>query len=145
MTRAAALVKYLKDIVVIVVIQMVNGIRVIPVDPEILCLGLKRGEASDDLVGIGITLRVGVFRNAPDALYRFVLRDVLFDKIHIRSLRGHRNVYHLDAEIPGDPEVPVIPRHRAEEFHPVKPAPRCISHNAVSIRPRNGVVHDVEA
>jgi len=102
-------------------------------------------QTADSLIGIGITGRVGVFWNTPDSLYGRVGGHILLHQIHIRTICGHRNVDHLDTKIFSNGEMSVISRYRAQEFNLVKLAPRGISHNAMSHRTGDGVVHYVQA
>ena len=97
------------------------------------------------LIGVGIAGRVRVLRNAPDSLYGRVGGHILLYQIHIRTICGHRNVDHLDAKIFSNGEMSVISRYRTQEFNLVKLAPRGISHNAMSHRTGDGVVHYVQA
>ena len=124
---------------------MMNTVGIVPVNPEILCRGLQIGEAADGLIGIGITLGIGVLRHAPDALDGRILCHQFFHQIHIRAFWGHGHVDHLDAKMLGDGKVPVIAGHRAEELHLIQLAPGSASQYAMGHRPGYGVVHDIQA
>ena len=134
--RAAGLCALRKDLrqvvlLFLLMIEMVDRIGVIPVDPEIVRRGLKMRKTQHRLLGVSIALRIRILRHAPDTLYGRVVVYILFHHIHIRSGLGHRDVDHLDAEILGDPEMAVIAGHRAQEFQALLPAPGIASHHAM--------------
>ena len=137
--------KDLKDVVLVMVIQMMDGIGIVPVEAEILCRRLQTGHPADSLVRVGVPAGVRVLRHAPDALDGLILGDKLLDQVHIRTVLKHRHRDILDPEILRDGEMAVVSRHHTEEFHLVQLAPGRISHDAVAVGAGNGVVHDVQA
>ena len=134
----------LDQVILLVVIQMVDAVCVIPVNTEILRRRLQACKTAHRLVRVGDTLRVGIFRHAPDALYRFVVVDIFLDHIHIRSVLRHRDIDHLNAKIFRDSKMTVVSWHRAEEFYLIQLAPRRASHYSVCHGACNGVKHDVQ-
>ena len=94
---------------------MMDAVRVVPEDAEVLGGGLERGEALHDLIAVDDAGRVGILRHAPDALHRRIL-DVLLDQIHVGAVLVRGDVDHLGAEILRDLGVAVIARHGAEEL-----------------------------
>lgn len=104
--------------------DVVHAVRVVPHNAKILSGGLEPRKAPDCFVGICDSLGVGVFRHTPDALDCAVAFRKPFNNVHIGPLRRHRNVYHLDAEIFCNTEMPVIAGNRTKELHLFLPAPR---------------------
>ncbi len=126
-------------------VEVVDGVGVVPKDAEIPGGGPEPGEPPHHPVGIGDAGGIGILGNAPDALYRRVLHQLLH-LVHIRALRGHVHIHHPDAEMLGDGEVPVVPRHRAEEFDLRLLAPGLIrAVHPGKKGPGHAVVHHVEA
>ena len=126
------------------VVEMVDGIGIVPVDPEILGRRFQSGKPAHRIVGVGDPLRIGVLGHTPDPLDSLVSRHQLFHHIHIRPHVCHGYVDHVDTEIFRDGKMPVISRHRAEEFHFIQPAPRRAAHDPVSHGPGNRIIHDVQ-
>ena len=106
--------------------QRVEGVCVVPEQPEIVCGRSHLDEPPDILPGIGDAGRVGVHRHAPHALDRRVGGDEFFDQVDVGAVLAHRHRDHLDVEAFGDREVPVVARRRAEELDLrfVDPRPR---------------------
>ena len=104
--------QYLRQGVLSVLIEMVHHISVIPINTEILCRRLQIGKPSYRLLRIGIALGVGILRHAPDSLDALIFRNQSFHHIHIRPLRGHRHIYHLNSKILCNRKMSVISGYR---------------------------------
>ena len=127
-----------------IIIQMMNGVRIVPVDTEIRSCRGQRCKAAHRLIRIAVALRIGILRNTPDTLYGRIVVDILLHKIHVRSVRCHRNVDHLRTEEFGNPEMTIISGNRAQEFPVVQLAPRSISAYTVRVGTRHGIKHDIQ-
>ena len=127
------------------VVQVVNGVGIVPVDPKVHGGGLQAGEAPYGFIGIGDALGVRILGHTPDALDGVVGGHQLLHQVHIRAGGQHGDVDHLNAEILGDGEVPVVAGNGAEELHLVQFAPGGRAHNAADHGPGHGVIHDVQA
>ena len=88
-------------------------IRIVPVNPEILCRGLQPCKTADRFIRIGNALRIRILRHTPDALDRRVLAYQLLYHIHIRPFGGHGYVNHFNTKIFSDGKMPVIAGNRA--------------------------------
>ena len=104
--------KDFKDIILIVFIEMVYIVSIIPVNTEILCRRLQIGKTAYGFVGICDSLRIGIFRHAPDSLNRSILTHQLFNHIHIRAFRSHRHIHHFNPEIFRNSKMSVITGNR---------------------------------
>ena len=124
---------------------MVNAVSVVPEDAEIGRGGLHGGETLHGAVAVADSLRVGVERNAPDALDCIVFRDELLDHVHIRSVRKHGNRDHLKTEILADGEVTVVSGSGTEEFDLREVFPRSVALCAENIVADNRIIHHIEA
>ena len=123
-----------------------DDIGIVPENTKIICSwfqsckGFYRGRR------IGIALRIGVLRHAPDALYRSILLHIPTHQIHIRAFRRHRNIDHFDTELLGNPEMAVISGYRAEEFDGSLLAPGLApAINTENPCPHNTVIHQSKA
>ncbi len=95
--------------------EVVEGVRVVPEDPEVRRRGRHRGQPAGDLLGDHRPGRVGVGRHDPDALDRRVVLDQRLDGGDVRAVVEHRHGHHLDAVRRQHREVPVVAGHRADE------------------------------
>ena len=123
---------------------MMDTICIIPVNTEIFCCRFQSCKTTYRFVGIGDTLRVGIFRHTPDTFDCRIVVDVFFYHIHIRTIFVHRNVDHLDAEVLCDLEVTVISRNRAQEFYFIQFAPWSAAHYTMSHGTCHRIVHNVQ-
>ncbi len=131
--------------IAVVPVEIVNGVSVVPEYPEILRGGSQRGKSSHDLVAVSHSVGIGIFRNAPDTLYRFIRRDEFFDDVHIRSVFEQRHVDHVDAETLGHGKMSVIAGNDAEERDPVILRPRFFgAEDTCEHRVRKRVVHQFQ-
>ena len=119
-----------------------HHIGVIPENPEISGGRLQSRHSADNLVAVGYSLGIGIFRHAPYALYLAVLHKLLH-RVHIRAFGSHSDRYKLKAEIFGNGKMTVISRNRADKLKPVLLTPRLAAH-AVSHRLSDGIEHHVE-
>ena len=143
-TRALTLSEDLDEVILVLIIEVMYTVGVVPVNTEVTCSRLETCETTYGLIAVAVALRVGVLRDAPDALDGVVFLHELLDHVHIRTGRRHRNIDHLDAEVLGDTEVTVVARYRTEPLHLIKLTPWCGAHNAVGHRSRNGIIHDIQ-
>ena len=120
------------------------AVCIIPVDSEVFCRRLQIRKAEYCLVRVCDSLRIGIFRHAPDTFYCRILIYIFLYQIHIRSRRRHRDVDHLDSEVLCNTKVSVISRYRAEEFYFVELAPRCASEYSVCHCSCNCIIHNVQ-
>ena len=67
------LIKDLKKEILIVIIEMMDAVSVIPVNTEVRCSRLQMRKTLNCFFGIGVALRIGIFRNTPDS---FLLPDL---------------------------------------------------------------------
>ena len=102
---------------------MMNCISIIPKNTEIRCRRRKRCETSYGLIGIRISLRVGVLRYTPNTLDGGIFGYQLLYQIHIRSFGSHGHIDHLDSEMLGNTKMSVITRYRAQELYMIQLAP----------------------
>ena len=126
-----ALCKDLDQMILVMVIQVMDAIRIIPENTEIRSSRFQSCKAAYCFVRIGIPLWIGILRYTPDTLNRSIISYQLFYHIHIRTFRSHRNIDHLNAEILGNTKVTVISRNRAKEFYLIQLAPWGISHDTM--------------
>ena len=133
------------EMVSFIVIQMMNGICIIPENTEIRRSGRERRKAVHHLVAVGKAVRVGILRNAPNSFDRRVVVDILLNHIHIRPLRGHGNVDHLNAERFTDRKMTVISGGGAQKPHFFKMRPGLGAEHAVQHIARHGIIHDIKA
>ena len=91
--RPLALGKDLNQMVLVVVIQMMDGVGIVPVDTEVLRRRLQARKAADCLVRVGISGRVGILGNTPDSLDGLVGGHQFLDHIHVRSGLQHRHAW----------------------------------------------------
>ena len=140
-----ALLDDVQQVILSVIIQVMDDIRVIPENTEIFCCRFQVCESSDGLIGVGVALRVGVFRYTPDSLDGVIFCNEFFYHVHVRSFRRHRNIDHLNAEVLGYTEVTVIARYRTEEFYFVQLVPRSAACNALQERTCYGIKHNGKA
>ena len=131
--------------ILIVVIKMVDAVCIIPVNTEIRCSRFQSCKTLYSFSGIGIALRVGIFRYAPDSFDCVIFAYQLLYHVHIRSLRSHRYVNHFNSKELCNLEMTIISWYRTEEFHFVKLAPRSISHYTLSHGTCNTVEHNIQA
>ena len=96
---------------------MMYAISIIPVDTEIRSGRFQSCKTADGLIGIAGSGRIGILRHAPDTLNAVILCHKFFHHIHVRAIRSHRNIDHLNAEILGNGKMTVITRYRAKELH----------------------------
>ena len=94
--------------VLVVVVEVVYAICVIPENPEVRRCRLQPCKTAHRLIGVGITLWVGVLWNTPDALDGVIRRHQFLHHIHIRTLWSHGNINHLNSKILSDGKMAVI-------------------------------------
>ena len=140
-----ALRQDLDQVILVVVVEVVDGVGIVPVDAEVRSGGLQAGEPADGLIGVGNALGIAVLGDAPDALDGGILGYQLLHHVHIRAGGQHGHIDHLNAEVLGDGKVPVVAGNGAEELHLVQLAPGGRAHNALDHGPGHGVVHHVQA
>ena len=111
------LFEYIKNVVKLIrrLAQVVNDVRVIPDDPEILGGGCHFCDSVNHFMRIGDAGRIRILRYAEHTLDRAVL-DVFFDRVHIRTVLIHGDRNHFDAVILTDRKMSVISRRGAKEF-----------------------------
>ena len=128
-----------------VAVKLVDTVSVIPHQQKIGCGRFHGGDAADGLITVNDAVGVGILGNAPHALDRRVL-DQLLHHVHIRAGGQHGDGDHGHAEGLGDLEVPVIAGCGAQPLHFVQLAPRLLAvQQAVGIGLSNGVVHQLQA
>ena len=126
--------------------QMVDDVSLIPEDLEVGGGGLHLGEAVDGLVAVGVAVRVGILRHAPDALDGVILGHQLLDDVHVGAVRGHGDADQLEAELLGDGKMAVIAGHRAEELPLLHLRPRAGRlRETEAVAHRDEVVHQLQA
>ena len=96
-------------------------------------------------IRISDSLWVRIFRYTPDTFYSRIILHILLYQIHIRSIRRHWNIDHLNSKMFGDCKMSVISRYRAKEFYLVKLCPRGASHDTMCHRSCNSIIHYVQA
>lgn len=122
-----------------------DAVGVVPNQGEVGRCGLQACQPGDGLLRIDEALGVGEFGNAPDALDRRVL-DQLLHQVHVRALRRHGDGDHFHAEGLGDGEMTVIARGRAEPFDLGLPAPGLGAvQQAVGPGLGDQVIHELQA
>ena len=124
---------------------MMDAICVIPEYAKIIRSGFEIRKSPYCLIGVCNASGIAVFGNAPYTLDRRIAVDVFLDEIHIRSLVGHGNIDHLDTELLGDREMPVISGYGAQELNLIKPAPRRGTANSEYHRSCDRIIHYIEA
>ena len=126
-------------------VDLVQAVSVVPHQGKVRRGGAQGGQPVDDGVGIDDTLRVGVFRHAPDALDGRVAHGGL-DGVHVRAVRRHGNGDELHAERLRHAEMAVIARCGAQEADDglLRPRARRVQQ---AMRPGLGdeVIHEVQA
>src|ERR1700751_4251263 len=100
--------------------QMVNGVGVVPLEPEIGGRVLNRAQTPDYFIGIDNARRIAVLRNAPHSLDGWVLGCELLDRVHIWTIFPERYRDHPDPVVFTDFEMPVIAWHGTQKRHLVK-------------------------
>ena len=95
---------------------MVNDVSLVPENLEIGCCRFQRGKAADGLIAVGVAVRVGILRHAPDALDGVIIGDKLLDFVHIGAIGAHGDADQFKAHLLGDGKVAVITGNRAEKF-----------------------------
>ena len=133
-----------QDHILIIVIQMVNGVSVIPENTEVFGSRFQMGKSSDCLVGERNTGGILIFWYAPDSLDGLVFSHQLFHYIHIWAGRKHGNIDHLNAKIFRHRKMTVISRNRTQEFYLVQFRPGGTSHNALGHGTGNCIKHNAE-
>ena len=125
--------------------DLVDAVSVVPDHREVGGGGLQPGDAADHLVRVDIAVRIGVFGDAPDTFHLGVSGQLLH-LVHIGAALAAPDGDQLDAEGLGDPEVPVVARHRAQELHLLLlgPGPFAVE-QAVAPGLGNQVIHHVQA
>ena len=68
------------------VVERMQTIRIVPKHAKVFCRRLEIRHAFNHFVRERDTRRVGIFRNAPNALHAFVVLANSLDKVHIRSV-----------------------------------------------------------
>ena len=126
-----ALCKDLDQMILVMVIQVMDAVCIIPENTEIRCSRFQSCKTAYCFIRVGISLWVGILRNAPDTFDGRISGNQFLYHIHIRTFWSHRNIDHLNAKILGNSKVAVIARNRAEEFDLILLAPWSISHNSV--------------
>ena len=58
----------LDQIVLFILVEVMNSIGIIPVDPKILCCWIQFCKAVNRFIRVGDPLRIGILRHAPDSL-----------------------------------------------------------------------------
>ena len=119
-----------------------NCISIIPKNTEIRCRRRKRCEASYGLIGIRISLRIGVLRYAPDAFDGGIFADQLLYQIHIRSFGSHGYIDHFNSEMLCDSKMSVISGNRAQKLYMIQFTPGGISQNAMGHGTGYRIIHD---
>ena len=102
----------LNQVVLLIFIEVVDSVSIIPVDSEIFCCRIQLRKTVYRLVRIGNSLRIGVFRHAPDPFHCRICAYKLFYHIHIRSGRSHWDIDHLDSKMLCNRKMSVISRNR---------------------------------
>ena len=120
-------------------------ISIIPENTEIRCSRLQCSETSYSLIGVGISLRVGVFGYAPDTLDSGIFRHQFLYQIHIRSFGCHGHIDHFDSEMLRDSKMSVISGYGTQELYMIQLAPGGIAQKSVSHSPGYSIIHDVQA
>ena len=125
--------------------EVVHAIGIVPENAEILCRGLQGSKTAHRLIGIGIALRVAVFRHTPDTLDLRIVVHPALHFVHVGAFRRHLNGNQLHAEILGDGKMAIITGRRAQEFqvtlmHPGLAVAEAMRHGA-----GDNVKHHVEA
>src|SRR5689334_21232164 len=92
-----------------------DGICVVPEQPEIHGSGLHCRKPLDYEIGIYRSGRVAVLRNTPHSLDRSVVRDQALYFRHIGAVALHRYVNHANAIVFANFEMAVIAGNWAEE------------------------------
>ena len=128
-----------------IVIEVMNGVSIIPEDAEIVRCGGHGCQLAHDLIAIRNTAWIGILRHAPDALHRSIIRYEFLDHVHVRAIFVHGNRDHLDAECLGHAEVAIVARNGAEELHFFKLAPGSCAQRAEHPAAHDSVIHDVQA
>ena len=139
-----ALCQNLNQVVLIVVIQVMDGVGIVPVDAEVHGGGLQSGKPADGIIGIGNALGVGIFGHTPDALDGRIGGYQLLHHIHIGTGGQHGNIDHFDAEILGNGKVAVVTGNRAEEFYLFQLAPGRAAHDPADHGAGHGIEHHVQ-
>ena len=126
--------------------QVMDDIRLIPENLEIRGSGLEGSKAADRLIAVGVAVRVGILRHAPDTLDGVILGNQLLDHVHIGTIGAHGDADQLKAHLLGDGKVAVIAGHRAEELALLYLTPRLgrilkAEHHA----DRDQIVHQLQA
>ncbi len=125
---------------------MMNVIGIIPKEPEIGCFRCHPCKPLHGRIRIRNALRVAVLRHAPDSFNRFILKNQLLNRIHIRTVRCQANHNHLDIKQLTDCKMPVIPGAWANEFHFGKLRPWLLAAaQTMQHRSGNSVVHHIQA
>ena len=126
-------------------VDLVQAVGVVPHQGKVRRGGAQGGQPVNDGVGIDDTLRIGVFRHAPDALDGRVAHGGL-DGVHVRAVRRHGNGDKLHAERLRHAEMAVIARCGAQEADDglLRPRARRVQQ---AMRPGLGdeVIHEVQA
>ena len=120
---------------------MMHAISVVPEDAEVFSSAFHARKTIDDFVGIRGARRIGIFGHAPDAFDGGVVRDSLFDEIHVGTVFVHGNRDKLETEALGYQEMPVIAGNGAKPLHVIQLAPGRRAKGAVRNIAGNSVVH----
>ena len=126
-------------------VNVMHAVGVVPEDAEIGSGGLHGCQTVHRLVGVAHALRIGVQRDAPDALHGVVGTGELLDHVHIGARRHHRDRDHFDAEVLADREMAVVAGARTEEFDDREASPRRVAVRAEDPVAHDRVVHHVQA
>ena len=102
---------------------MMDGIGIIPENTEIRCGRLQCCETSYSLIGVGIALRVGVFRYTPDTLDGRIFRHQLLYHVHIRSFGCHGHIDHFNSEMLCDSKMSVITGYGTQKLYMIQLTP----------------------
>src|SRR5882724_4170908 len=95
--------------------EVMNGVSIIPIQPEVRGSGLHGRQAPGNRGGIYGSRRVAVFGDAPYALDGGVLRYQPFHFVHVRAVFPERHGNHANAVVLADLEVPVVAWNGAQE------------------------------
>ena len=105
------------------------------------------GHAPHRVVGKRVAGRVLVLGHAPDPLDGLIARNQPLHLVHVRPAVEHAHVEHLEAERPGDREMPVVAGHDAQETRLRRLAPpgRIAFQRSVEPGVQQVLVHEREA